>query len=570
MLNMSRYQWVCTIIGLLLLSFGFLLYSLPSPSIKAQVDPQQQAYIPSVMLGTVSNVVTQSRQELSAGEWLTYESKSGGYSFMYPTAYTVTEYEQGFVQLHLVDEGPTNVILTLMYLQYEISPTEHLLNWAKLYDTYNKEGSFEVDFSPSNLDGSKFGPGSRQLYVESSKTSSLPLQAFLITNGSLVLRVSAHTPADSKSPPLQDIAQSVRFSDQAPKDLAQLFAPNPVPGFTTFQEYFEFIKEGDLVNQALDIRMFTGETPTKLLEQMSERGRHRYEVALKAQEDVVQELDRQRAKSTPTWSTYTSTKGGYSLRYPSNWTIAEGIKGTLVITDPNGQWADKITVIYLDFEKSEADTLAVWAEKFFALGLGPELGRTFSPVTLAVKDPTGTSQQVHMQYASPIPGEGYLVTHGRLVLQISTDSASASLAEQLQLVANSVAFAENGPTDQAQLSAPEKVPAYITIEAWQQREDDSKMAIEAVNHRLKTGEVDTDLLAKMSDNARKEYDRMFANAADYIAEMDKQRQAQAAPAPSITPYPGVNSPEFFEQERIYNEGLKMTATAEYKNPSASK
>ena len=294
-------------------------WGLPRFQLTAQSSSQQQIYVPLVMANTAADaatdrpietpitVIDQGGEEQSSDEWVAYESQTGGYTFMYPAIYTVTEYDQGFVQLHQTGEDSVNGVLTLMYLYYEISPTDDPLEWAKLYDTYKKEGAFELDFFPSNLDDSNFGAGARQLDVESTASSPLPLQAFLITNGRLVLRVSTHTPAESEGPPLQEIAQSVKFSATAPQDLAQLFAPEPAPGFTTFQEYVEYEEEGELVTQALDIRMFTGETPTDLLEQMSERGRHRYEVALEAQADVVQELDRQRAEPTPSGPEYSES-----------------------------------------------------------------------------------------------------------------------------------------------------------------------------------------------------------------------------------------------------------------------
>ena len=63
------------------------------------------------------------------------------------------------------------------------------------------------------------------------------------------------------------------------------------------------------------------------------------------------------------WPTYTSERGGYSLRYPEGWTVEEGQKATIVITRPFGQHPDKIIVTYFDYEKPETDDLAAWAEK---------------------------------------------------------------------------------------------------------------------------------------------------------------------------------------------------------------
>ncbi len=235
--------------------------------------------------------------------------------------------------------------------------------------------------------------------------------------------------------------------------------------------------------------------------------------------------------------------------------VTEGRKGTLFLAPPKGQKLDRITAEYLDFEKPEEENLATWAENFFALGLGPSLTRTFTPVSLDVKDPDGRSQQVHLQYRSAVPGEVYLITRGRLVLQILTDSDVEAIVSQLRIIANSVEFSIDGPVNQEQLSSPAEPPAYTTIEAWQQRVDDTNLASDAVSYRLQTGEVAHHLLAMMSERARQDYERMMVNAADYIAAIDRQREEQNSPGPFPTPDPGPNSTEYFEQERIYNEGL---------------
>jgi len=239
---------------------------------------------------------------------------------------------------------------------------------------------------------------------------------------------------------------------------------------------------------------------------------------------IVQSADPVNPLTAELWPTYTSEKGGYTLRYPSGWVVTEGRKGTLILAPANSQKPDRITAEYLDFEKPEEEKLATWAEAFYALGLGPSLERTFTPVSLDVKDPDGRSQQVHLQYRSALPGEVYLITRGRLVLQILTDSATEAIVGPLRSIANSVAFTADGPVNQEQLSSPAELPAYTTIEAWQQQMADARLASDALQYRLQTGEVADHLLATMSERARQQYEQMLVDAADYIAAMDRQRE----------------------------------------------
>ena len=160
------------------------------------------------------------------------------------------------------------------------------------------------------------------------------------------------------------------------------------------------------------------------------------------------------------------------------------------------------------------------------------MSRTFSPVSLDVVDPEGTSQQVHMQYPPSIAGEGYLISHGRLVLLVSTYD---SFADWLLPVANSVAFAADAPTDQRELSFPDDLPTFTTLEALQQEEDDARLVNEALNYRLRTGKEADHLLEGMSDYARGMYEQMLEIEAEVIAEVDGRREAPQSPLPTPTP-----------------------------------
>jgi murein DD-endopeptidase MepM/ murein hydrolase activator NlpD len=291
----------CSLLAVILL----VLVSRASSRVDAQTTAEQHIYAPLVSSGSVAQTQPSSVAEVSQqDEWLVYESLSGGYSFSYPATYTLKEHEQGFIQLQPVGNDAPDSIITLMYLYYEIEPTDEILAWARLYDTHHKDGAFIVDFAPANLDTANLDASSQQLYVESTADSSLPMQAFLITNHRLVLRASAHQLPGSDIQTLRQIAQSVTFLADAPQNLTELFAPEPLPSFGTFQALFDYNEEGELVNQALEIRIVTGEVPTEILDQLSEQGKRRYEVALEAQADIVQEWDRQRADPPPTGTEY--------------------------------------------------------------------------------------------------------------------------------------------------------------------------------------------------------------------------------------------------------------------------
>ena len=119
-------------------------------------------------------------------------------------------------------------------------------------------------------------------------------------------------------------------------------------------------------------------------------------------------------------------------------------------------------------------------------------------------------------------------------------------------------------------SAPEPPPPYLTIEEWEQRLADLTAAADALRYRLQTGEVPTHLLEKMSERAKEEYAQMLINEAEYIEQIDQQRELQNSPPPPPIPNPAPNSPEFYEAERIYNEKLpKDDASGSEQNQETS-
>ena len=117
-------------------------------------------------------------------------------------------------------------------------------------------------------------------------------------------------------------------------------------------------------------------------------------------------------------------------------------------------------------------------------------------------------------------------------MQIYTNSSSEGFRDLLHTVANSVKFTADAPINQEQLSAPEQPPPYLTIEEWEQRLADQIAAADVVRYRLQTGEVPTHLLEKMAERAKKEYEQMLINDAEYIEQIDQQRENAVETTPN--------------------------------------
>ncbi len=241
--------------------------------------------------------------------WLRYESKTGGYSFSYPASYVVTEGEVGFTQLRLKDRIIQDVI-TFRYKSYELDNlSDDLAIWAERVDEHVPSGSYTKAYFPIDL-GQTNGNQSKQVYAESAAESFVPMQAYLISNGRLVLELFAHFDNAQSKAILEEVAKSVEFSDGAPTDVEQLYAPDAAPAMTTLAEYFERMYEANEVSRALNIWAATGETTGELVEQMSERARADYERTVELQSRIQQELDERARLETPSAPADMQPEGG--------------------------------------------------------------------------------------------------------------------------------------------------------------------------------------------------------------------------------------------------------------------
>ncbi len=221
-------------------------------------------------------------------EWLQYESKAGGYSFSYPSTYSVVEMERGFVQLRVNGEV-TDDTIALYYVMYQMDDlTDDLLTWAEALDKHHVLNPFDVEYFPAHFDETN-ASDSRQIYIESRAGSAVPFQSYWMTNGRLVLQVSANFEKEENKSILEGIARSVKFSKDAPTDMSQLYAPEAPPSIATLSDFLGLMREKDEVSHALNVYVETGETPTDLLDQMTESARADYERTLQTQQIQIQQ-----------------------------------------------------------------------------------------------------------------------------------------------------------------------------------------------------------------------------------------------------------------------------------------
>src|SRR5690606_6531505 len=123
--------------------------------------------------------------------------------------------------------------------------------------------------------------------------------------------------------------------------------------------------------------------------------------------------------------------------------------------------------------------------------------------------------------------------------------------------ADSLEFTADAPTNLKELFGAEPVPEYSTIDHWNERQRDSLDALEALNIRAKTGEIPTEQLAAMSEQARKEFEELLVRHADLLEEIDHQRNLEAQLPDASSPT--FDSSEYEESERRYNETLQDAA-----------
>lgn len=177
-------------------------------------------------------VLTCVRATLSAQadkrQWATEQGKF--FSFQYPSDWKVQSVDSG--------QGPNVVILPsdadplkgkhidIAYLSFEINEGEALQKWHDLNFRASMGNTSDEIKILSNKTVTQVDGTQRQELHTSVITALGPSQTVEVTNGRLVLSLSAYTLDDDMRQVLQRIAESVVFSADAPKTLGELLHTN--------------------------------------------------------------------------------------------------------------------------------------------------------------------------------------------------------------------------------------------------------------------------------------------------------------------------------------------------------
>ncbi len=224
-------------------------------------------------------------------EWSSYTNAKGGYSLQYPKEWMVEE-EKGKPWVVFRDPSDGNSAITIIYFDFEIAENDTLIEWAKKFYSLGLDYDVPRTFTPVLLNVKSPNDNSEQIRVQ--HTSYLPSESYFVTNESLVMRISTTSDKENMATILRAIADSLTFATDAPKDQEELSYPDDPPAYTTFSEWEDMLAEDDLLIDALNYRMETGETPTHLLERMSEQQKEEYELTLERDADIFAEYDKQR------------------------------------------------------------------------------------------------------------------------------------------------------------------------------------------------------------------------------------------------------------------------------------
>lgn len=171
-------------------------------------------------------------------------------------------------------------------------------------------------------------------------------------------------------------------------------------------------------------------------------------VWLKSQEDAMGEpivLDPDTALAdSAAWPQHDSERIGITFRYPPAWYVNESDFPETYLAPPTEDISQRIWLAWRATEIRSDQSLREWVEEFE----GHELMLPFETVideTLPIVDPSGTSEQVRLDYYDNFVGGAYLISHGNLILQISTDSAWVDAPALLRTVASSIEFHADAP-----------------------------------------------------------------------------------------------------------------------------
>lgn len=171
-------------------------------------------------------------------------------------------------------------------------------------------------------------------------------------------------------------------------------------------------------------------------------------VWLKANEDVagepmVADADGLLADSA-NWVRYASDRAGFSVAVPPGWSVTDADLPTVFLAPPSGDEGQRIWITWMATEKPYNKTLREWLEATAGDEMMPRF-HTLVDESLPIVDPSGTSEQVRLEYGPIFSGGAYDMTHGNLLLHIETSSAWVDALPILRAVASSIEFAEDAP-----------------------------------------------------------------------------------------------------------------------------
>lgn len=150
------------------------------------------------------------------------------------------------------------------------------------------------------------------------------------------------------------------------------------------------------------------------------------------------------------WTRYASDRAGFSVAVPPGWSATDSEIPAVFLAPPSGDEGQRIWLTWLATEKPSNRPLREWLER----GAGDEMMPRFQTVAedmLPILDPSGTSQQVRLEYSPVFVGGAYALSHGNLVLLIETNSAWVDALPTLRAVASSIEFAEDAPMTLAEI-----------------------------------------------------------------------------------------------------------------------
>lgn len=227
--------------------------------------------------------------------------------------------------------------------------------------------------------------------------------------------------------------------------------------------------------------------------------------------------DRATAEGPERWATYQLPF--FSIDYPSGWQIKASDDGTYVAIYPpelDPYERNKIEIAYLGAEIREDQDLRTWSDMYYRVfhGSDPRRVDVVDFQSSPQEDEKGIGRKLYEAILNEWGiSQDVLLTHGRLVLSISTYTDDVHTKRILLRIADSLKFASNAPRTLGELYQTDQLPPSLE---------------ETLAEIQRGGEVSQNIIT---------------------------RDGEASKAlPSLPP--AEPSPEFLEQERIYRERLE--------------